>query len=173
MEFQRLQSMKNKIGLFTGTFDPVTKGHLDIIQRASLLFDKLYIGIFKNETKSPLFRLEERVLLIEEAVADLHLDNVEVIAHNNDLTVKVAEKLEVTALVRSVRNATDLEYEKNMIYFNREMTGIETILLAARPELENISSSRMRELYHFGQELSQWLPQNVIEALNKKKSNED
>ena len=164
--------MKDKIGLFTGTFDPVTKGHLDIIERASKLFDKLYIGIFKNEAKNPLFSLEERVALIETALADLQLTNVSVIAHASDLTVNIAEKLEVTALVRSVRNAADLDYEKNMIYFNREMTGIETILLTAKPELENISSTRMRELYHFGQDLSRWLPANVIEALNEKKAHE-
>ena len=94
------------------------------------------------------------------------------IAHANDLTVNIAKELEVTALVRSVRNAADLDYEKNMIYFNREMTGVETILLTAKPELENISSTRMRELCHFGQDLSQWLPENVIKALNGKKSNE-
>lgn len=164
--------MKDKIGLFTGTFDPVTKGHLDIIERASKLFDKLYVGIFKNETKNPMFRLEERVVLIEKALADLQLTNVEVIAHASDLTVNIAKQLEVTALVRSVRNAADLDYEKNMIYFNREMTGIETILLTAKPEFENISSTRMRELYHFGQELGQWLPKNVIEALDEKKPHE-
>ena len=119
-----------------------------------------------------MFSLEERVALIETALADLQLTNVSVIAHASDLTVNIAEKLEVTALVRSVRNAADLDYEKNMIYFNREMTGIETILLTAKPELENISSTRMRELYHFGQDLSRWLPANVIETLNEKKAHE-
>ena len=132
--------MKDKIGLFTGTFDPVTKGHLDIVERASKLFDKLYIGIFKNEAKNPLFSLEERVVLIEKALADLQLTNVEVIAHANDLTVNIAKQLEVTALVRSVRNAADLDYEKNMIYFNREMTFVLPLTLLYRAARRNHSS---------------------------------
>jgi pantetheine-phosphate adenylyltransferase len=90
-----------------------------------------------------------------------------VITHEKDLTVNIAKSLGVTALVRSVRNATDLDYEKNMFYFNFEMTGVETILFMAKPELEPLNSTRMRELHAFKQEVSQWVPANVARELRK------
>ncbi|MGM9886745.1 MAG: pantetheine-phosphate adenylyltransferase [Lactococcus sp.] len=160
--------MAEKIGLYTGTFDPLTNGHLDIIKRASKQFDKLYIGIFKNDQKNPMFPTEQRKKMISESLSALTgLENVSVIVHESDLTVNVAKKLGVTALVRSIRNATDLEYEKNMWYFNHEMTGVETVILLAKPDLEPISSTRMRELTAFGQDVSQWLPENVAREIAK------
>ncbi|GBG96807.1 pantetheine-phosphate adenylyltransferase [Lactococcus termiticola] len=162
--------MSQKIGLFTGTFDPMTLGHLDIIERASKLFDLLYVGIFNNDQKSPLFKTEERRAMLEETLADF--DNVKVIVHEAELTVKVAEKLGVTALVRSVRDASDLAYEENMFYFNLEMSGLDTLLLMARPELKALNSTRMRELYHFDQDLSDWLPEPVKRALEAKRTSD-
>lgn len=160
--------MTEKIGLFTGTFDPLTNGHLDIICRASQHFDKLYVGIFKNDQKNPLFSTEKRVEMLKEALTDLSVnENIEVITHERDLTVNIAKKLGVSALVRSVRNSQDLEYEKNMFYFNQKMTGIETILFMANPELEPINSTRMRELHAFGQDVSRWVPKNVARELRK------
>jgi pantetheine-phosphate adenylyltransferase len=152
--------MSEHIGLFTGTFDPITNGHVDIIERASKLFDKLYVGIFKNDRKNPMFMTDKRREIMEEALK--HLDNIEIVVHEHDLTVNIAKKLGVTALVRSVRNATDLEYESNMIYFNRQMTGIETILLVSKPELEMIASSRIKELYNYGADYSAYVPKNVF-----------
>lgn len=159
--------MTDKIGLFTGTFDPMTNGHVDIIGRASQLFDKLYVGIFKNDAKNPMLPTVQRKKILEKTLKNL--GNVEIIVHERDLTVNIAKKLGVTALVRSVRNAQDLEYEKNMIYFNREMTGIETILLMAKPEFEPISSTRMRELLSFDQDISKWVPEEVLHELKKVK----
>lgn len=160
--------MTAKIGLFTGTFDPLTNGHLDIIERASQHFDQLYVGIFKNDQKNPLFSTDKRLKMIEEAVGTLpQASNIKVIQHDRDLTVNIAKKLGVTALVRSLRNAQDLEYEKNMFYFNMEMTGIETVFFLAKPALEPINSTRMRELHAFGQDVSQWLPENVAHELRK------
>jgi pantetheine-phosphate adenylyltransferase len=155
-----------KIGLYTGTFDPMTKGHLDIIQRAAQLFDKLYVGIFKNDRKSPLFTAAERKTLFETLLKDT--TNVELLVHESDLTVNVAQQLGVTALVRSVRNAKDLAYESEMVYFNHQMTGIETVLLVAKPDLQYINSTRMKELAHFGVDLSEWLPAEVVAAMEKK-----
>lgn len=165
--------MTAKIGLFTGTFDPLTKGHLDIIVRASALFDQLYVGIFKNNQKNPMFSVEERVEMLNVAVTDLtELSNVRVIVHDRDLTVNIAKKLGVTALVRSVRNAQDLEYEKNMFYFNQKMTGIETVVLLAKPDLELINSTRMRELARFGQDIRQWVPNQVAQEIQKRHAKE-
>ena len=155
-----------KIGLYTGTFDPITNGHLDIIHRAAKLFDKLYVGIFNNDKKSPLFTSTERAEIMCQLLSDS--EHIEIIVHESDLTVNVAHKLGVTALVRSVRNAQDLDYESAMIYFNHEMTGVETVLLAASPELQYVSSSRMKELAHFGVDVSKWVPELVALELEKK-----
>jgi pantetheine-phosphate adenylyltransferase len=96
------------------------------------------------------------------------IENVEVIPHPTGLTVAIAKAHGVTALVRSVRGAQDFDYEANMIYFNHEMTGIETILLAAKPELGMISSSRVKELAGFGVDVSYYVPGNVAAALKLK-----
>ncbi|MGO3372853.1 pantetheine-phosphate adenylyltransferase [Pseudolactococcus laudensis] len=155
-----------KIGLYTGTFDPITNGHMDIIHRAAKLFDKLYVSIFNNDKKNPLFSSIERAEIMRQLLTDS--EHIEIIVHESDLTVNVAQKLGVTALVRSVRNAQDLDYESAMIYFNHEMTGVETVLLAASPELQYVSSSRMKELAHFGVDVSKWVPELVALELEKK-----
>ncbi|GFH43369.1 phosphopantetheine adenylyltransferase [Lactococcus hodotermopsidis] len=158
--------MRDKIGLYTGTFDPMTNGHLDIIKRAAKLFDTLYVGIFQNNQKEPVFSAIERKVLFEKLL--LACSNVVVIVHEADLTVNVAEKLGVTALVRSVRNAQDLAYESEMIYFNGQMTGIETVLLVASPNLQYLNSTRIKELARFGVDVSPWVPELVKIELEKK-----
>ncbi|MDR2975978.1 MAG: pantetheine-phosphate adenylyltransferase [Streptococcaceae bacterium] len=158
--------MTEKIGLFTGSFDPVTNGHLDIIARASKLFDKLYVGIFDNPNKNYLFSLSERTQLLQEDLDKF--GNVELLVHQPELTVRIAAEKHVTALVRAVRTASDFDYEANMIYFNREMTGVETVLLVAQPELAMISSSRVRELSGFKQDVSRFVPANVNKSLEEK-----
>ena len=118
--------MPDKIGLFTGSFDPMTKGHVDLIERASRLFDKLYVGIFYNREKSGFFTIESRERMVKEALQ--HLDNVEVITSQNELAVTVARRLGTQAFVRGLRNSQDLDYEANMNFFNQELAGeMETI----------------------------------------------
>ena len=165
MESAKLPSTPPKIGLFTGSFDPVTLGHLDIIERASQLFDLLYIGIFDNPAKQPLFGLDERLQLLSSSIRS---NNVKLLVHDQDLTVNIAKKWGVTALVRSVRGEQDLAYEANMIYFNRQMTGVETVLLVAQPALAMISSSRIRELASYGADVSAYVPTNVNRKLREK-----
>ncbi|GFH40981.1 pantetheine-phosphate adenylyltransferase [Pseudolactococcus insecticola] len=154
------------IGLFTGSFDPMTNGHLDVIARGAKLFDKLYVGVFQNDSKQPLFSTAERKILFERLMTDF--DNVEVIVHASDLTVNVAQQLGVTALLRSVRNAADLTYESEMLYYNAQMTGVETVLLMARPELQHVNSTRIKELAHYGADISRWVPDMVRVELEKK-----
>ena len=162
--------MSDKIGLFTGSFDPMTNGHLDLIERASKLFDKLYVGIFYNPHKMGFLPIESRKKTVEKAVG--HLKNVEVMASHNELVVDVARKLGVQVLVRGLRNATDLQYEASFDYYNHQLASeLETIYLHSRLEHIHISSSAVRELLKFGQDISEYVPYVVLEELNNEEKN--
>ena len=115
-----------KIAMFTGSFDPITNGHMDIIVRASKLFDELYIGLFYNKNKQDFWDVATRKRILDEVVADF--PNVKVITAHDSLAVDVARDLGVTYLVRGLRNATDFDYEANMDYFNKGLA----------PELETV-----------------------------------
>ena len=156
--------MSDKVGLFTGSFDPMTNGHLDLIERASKLFDKLYVGIFYNPHKMGFLPIESRKKTVEKAVG--HLKNVEVMASHDELVVDVARKLGVQVLVRGLRNATDLQYEASFDYYNHQLASeLETIYLHSRLEHIHISSSAVRELLKFGQDISGYVPNTVLEEL--------
>lgn len=150
-----------KIGMFTGSFDPMTNGHLDLIARASQLFDQLYVGLFYNKNKQGFFDIATRQRILEEVLQDY--TNVTVVAAHDRLVVDLAQELGVTHLVRGLRNATDLEYEANMDYFNRRLAPeLETVYLVAKQDLQPISSSRVRELIHFNADISAYVPLAVI-----------
>ena len=156
--------MSDKVGLFTGSFDPMTNGHLDLIERASKLFDKLYVGIFYNPHKMGFLPIESRKKTVEKALG--HLKNVEVMASHDELVVDVARKLGVQVLVRGLRNATDLQYEASFDYYNHQLASeLETIYLHSRLEHIHISSSAVRELLKFGQDISGYVPNTVLEEL--------
>ncbi len=162
--------MSDKIGLFTGSFDPITIGHLDLIERASELFDKLYVGIFYNPHKNRFLPIESRLETVEKAVG--HLKNVQVIASHDELVVDVARKLGVHVLVRGLRNAADLQYEASFDFYNHQLAGeIETVYLHSRPEHVYISSSAVRELLKFGQDISKYVPNVVLEELKNEEKN--
>lgn len=150
-----------KIGMFTGSFDPMTNGHLDLIARASQLFDQLYVGLFYNKNKQGFFDIATRQRILEEVLQDY--SNITVVAAHDRLVVDLAQELGVTHLVRGLRNATDLEYEANMDYFNRRLAPeLETVYLVAKQDLQPISSSRVRELIHFNADISAYVPLAVI-----------
>jgi len=160
--------MSDKIGLFTGSFDPMTNGHLDIIDRASKLLDKLYVGVFYNPHKQGFLPVENRKRAVEKAVA--HLDNVEVLASHDQLVVDVAKRLGATFLVRGLRNASDLQYEASFDYYNHQLSpDIETIYLYSRPEHLYISSSGVRELLKFGQDVACYVPESILEEIRNEK----
>ena len=162
--------MSDKIGLFTGSFDPMTNGHMDLIERASKLFDKLYVGIFYNPHKNGFLSIESRLKTVEKAVA--HLENVQVIASHDELVVDVARKLGVHVLVRGLRNAEDLQYEASFDFYNHQLAGeIETVYLHSRPEHVYISSSAVRELLKFEQDISKYVPNVVLEELKNEEKN--
>lgn len=159
--------MSNKIGLYAGSFDPVTNGHLDLIKRASQLLDQLYVGIFYNQDKAGFLPLAKRQALLEEVVKDL--PNVSVLTSHDQLTVDVAESLGATVLVRGLRNGQDLTYEASMDHFNHDLDPkLETIYLLAQPDLSYVSSSRIRELTYFGADIRPYVPEVVALELEKK-----
>lgn len=159
-----------KIGLFTGSFDPVTNGHLDIITRASRLFDTLYVGIFYNKDKKGLFTIEERKQMLEDSLAQL--PNVKVITARDSLAVDIARRLEVGYLLRGIRNSKDLDYEADLAFYNHHLaTEIESVFLLSSPELVHVSSSRVRELMYFHSDISAFVPESVVKKVEEKYDN--
>lgn len=157
--------------LFPGSFDPLTMGHLDTIERAAKLFDEVIIGIFINTSKKTLFTAEERLELITQAVA--HLENVRVIHQETQLTVTTAKKLGVQALVRGVRSFKDFEYERDIAQMNHHLSPeLETVLFMAKPEYSHISSSMLKEVLYFGGDVSTYLPTVINEALARKRESD-
>ena len=158
--------MSDKIGLFAGSFDPITKGHIDLIERASKLFDCLYVGIFYNLEKTSFFSIEAKEKMVTAALA--HLENVKIVTSHDELAVEVARKLGVTTFVRGLRNSQDLDYEGNLNFFNHELAPeLDTIFLISTPAYQHLSSSRIRELIAFEQDVSKYVPESVVKELKK------
>ena len=147
--------MLRRLALFPGSFDPFTKGHADIVTRALALFDDIIIGVGYNEQKPGWKPVEERVEKIRQLYADEARVKVE---SYKGLTANFAKENGVTAIVRGVRTVADFEYELQMADVNKQLTGIETVLLPASPQFASLSSSVVRELAHFGQDISAFLP---------------
>ena len=141
--------------LFPGSFDPFTLGHADIVKRALNLFDEVVIAVGYNENKTGWMPVEERVNAIRKLYADEPRVKVE---SYTGLTVDFAKDNGITAIIRGVRTTADFEYEVQLADVNRQLTGIETILLPASPQFASLSSSVVRELAHFGHDISAFLP---------------
>lgn len=151
--------MSKKIALYPGTFDPITNGHFDVIERALGLFDELIIAVADSQSKKPMFTLSERMSMIENTIA--HLDNVKVVSYNT-LTVELAKKYKAKVLIRGLRAVSDFEYELQLGYLNHSLDKtIETVYLM--PTLENafISSSIVRNLLSFNGKTEHLLPKPV------------
>ena len=142
-------------GLFPGSFDPFTLGHADIVKRALGLLDEVVIAVGYNENKNGWMPVEERV----EAIERLYKDDPRVTVESyTGLTVDFAKERDITAIIRGVRTTADFEYEMQLADMNRQLTGIETILLPASPQFASLSSSVVRELAHFRHDISKFLP---------------
>ena len=142
-------------GLFVGSFDPFTIGHDSIVRRALPLFDHIIIGVGVNERKKYMLSAEERVKRIKRLYADD--PKIEVRAYS-DLTIDFARREQATYIIKGVRSVKDFEYEREQADVNRLLSGVETIFLYAEPQLSSISSSMVRELQHFGRDISEFLP---------------
>lgn len=142
-------------GIFTGSFDPFTTGHDDIVRRSLPLFDRIVIGIGINERKQYMLTLDERI----KAISDLYGDEpkIEVKAYS-DLTVDFAKRENATYIIKGIRSMKDFEYEREQADINRMIGGVETLLLIADPKLSSVSSSMVRELIHFGRDTSEFIP---------------
>lgn len=142
-------------GLFVGSFDPFTIGHDSIVRRALPLFDHIIIGVGVNERKKYMLDAEERVNRIKRLYADE--PKIEVKAYS-DLTIDFARREQATYIIKGVRSVKDFEYEREQADVNRLLSGVETIFLYAEPQLSSISSTMVRELQHFGRDISEFLP---------------
>lgn len=156
--------MNKRIALTAGTFDPVTLGHLDIIERAAALFDEVVVGIFENPAKVKQFPLEIRFAALSKAVE--HLPNVKVVIGEGFLA-KYALDIGACALVKGARNGTDFDYEKVMADYNKLHFGVETLLLVSDTKYDNVSSSLVREKLARGEDVSELLPKGVSEILHE------
>ena len=149
--------MKNshKTLLFPGSFDPFTIGHKWVVDKALTLADRVVIAIGVNEHKKRTFAIGE----VEAMIKNVYAQNpqVEVVTYQG-LTIEVAKEVGADAIVRGVRSTIDFEYEKNIADTNRELSGIETILLFTHPTLSHVSSSMVRELKHFGYDIKRYIP---------------
>jgi pantetheine-phosphate adenylyltransferase len=157
-----------RAAVYTGTFDPIHRGHLDIIRRCSLLYDRLIVGVGVNPDKSTLFDIEERADLIRRVTADL--GNVEVVTFDG-LAVRFVRGATARIMVRGLRTLSDMEYEFTMSLMNRNLDPeIETVFLMANEEFSHVSSSLLRQIAKLGGDLSKFLPGPVRAALVAKAS---
>ena len=140
-----------KRAIFPVSFDPFTVGHHDIVMRGLDIFDEIVIGIGKNSNKQETFPLQERLERIQQAYADEPRVKVEVY---EGLTIDFVAKHHAKHILRGVRSVKDFEYERDIAEANKQLSGIETVILYTRPELAHISSSLVRELYTFGKDVS-------------------
>lgn len=154
-----------KIALFPGSFDPFTKGHEDIVLRGLVLFDEIIIGIGNNARKQRYFPLEQMVAYVEEAFRGNTA--VRVVAYD-DLTAHLAREMGAHFLLRGLRNTTDFEYENGISQVNRHIyNDVETVFLITSPQLAPISSSIIRDLHRYGQDVSDFLPYLISQALTR------
>ena len=153
-----------RIGIYPGSFDPVTLGHLDIIERASRMVDTLIIGVLVNGAKSPMFTTEERVELIKKVTK--HLPNVEVVLHQGMMT-DFCKAVNADVMIKSIRNTADLQQVLDIADVNREYWDGETCFVVGAPQYQHVSSSLVRELVGLNQDITNFVPAGLAEEITK------
>jgi len=148
---------EERIGVYPGTFDPITLGHADIIRRGAKLVDRLIIGVTTNTAKNPMFTAAERIAMVEREVAAQGLTNVSVVGFNA-LLMKFAEKMQANTIIRGLRAVTDFEYEYQMTGMNQQLNAeIETVFLMADVSLQAIASRWVKEIALFGGDIANFV----------------
>ena len=161
-------AQNKKIALYPGSFDPITNGHLDVLERASRMFDSVVIAVLNNSDKKAFLSTQKRVELIKGAIKNMN--NVSVDSFDG-LTVEYAKKIGANFLIRGLRTITDFEYEVQLCQTNQVIAeGIDTVFLSTRPEHNFISSSIVRELSNHNTDISKFVPKNVVEYLKNNKA---
>lgn len=149
--------------IYPGTFDPITNGHLDIIERSAVIFPRVLVAVANSPSKKPLFSLDERVELVCQSVA--HLSNVEVFGFS-DLLANVIKQHNISAIIRGVRTTTDFEYELQLAALNRLLTkGVDSLFFPPAEKWEFVSSTIVREIYLHGGDVAELVPVPVFNAL--------
>jgi pantetheine-phosphate adenylyltransferase len=161
---------QEKIALFPGSFDPVTLGHLDLMRRSAQLFDRVIVGILINTSKNYFLDIEERKKLIQLTTAKI--PNITVATFPDQLTVEVAKSVQAKFLIRGLRNIKDYEYEQEVSFFNEILSKkkLETVFLLANPCYCHLNSQMIKEIFHFGGDLSSFLPPEVDSFLRQKQN---
>ncbi|HHF3650006.1 pantetheine-phosphate adenylyltransferase [Haemophilus influenzae] len=149
--------------IYPGTFDPITNGHLDIIERSAVIFPRILVAVANSPSKKPLFSLEERVELVRQSV--VHLSNVEVFGFS-DLLANVIKQHNISAIIRGVRTTTDFEYELQLAALNRLLTkGVDSLFFPPAEKWAFVSSTIVREIYLHGGDVAELVPVSVFNAL--------
>lgn len=149
--------------IYPGTFDPITNGHLDIIERSAVIFPRVLVAVANSPSKKPLFSLDERVELVRQSVA--HLSNVEVLGFS-DLLANVVKQRNISAIIRGVRTTTDFEYELQLAALNRLLTkGVDSLFFPPAEKWSFVSSTIVREIYLHGGDVAELVPLPVFNAL--------
>ena len=157
----------SKIALYAGSFDPVSNGHLNLIQRGAALFDQLIVAVATNTSKKSLFTTDEKLQLMQENLT--HLPNVTVVQHTGGLTIDLAKEWNATVLLRGIRNVKDFEYEADVAAMNKTQNKeIETVFLTADEKYRFVSSSLIKEVAMFGGDITGLVPENVNRAMKGK-----
>ena len=152
--------------IYPGTFDPITNGHLDIIERSAVIFPRVLVAVANSPSKKPLFSLDERVELVRQSVA--HLSNVEVFGFS-DLLANVIKQHNISAIIRGVRTTTDFEYELQLADINRLLTkGVESLFFPPAEKWAFVSSTIVREIYLHGGDVAELVPEPVFNALKSR-----
>ena len=152
--------------LYPGTFDPVTLGHVDIVARAAMIFDKVIVAVYATPSKSPMFTSEERMDLFRKSVE--HLPTVEIIEFTG-LVVGCARRVGAQVIVRGLRSGSDFEYEFEMAYMNKTLApDIELVCLMSSLPYQYVSSSLLKEVVELGGDVTGLVPPHVVEAINRK-----
>ncbi len=162
-----------RVGLYPGTFDPITLGHIDIIRRAASLVDKLVIGVAINRDKGPLFDLEERVAMIEHECAALSKETgIEIVAHPfENLLIQCARDVDASLIIRGLRAVADFEYEYQMVGMNRQLDDqIETVFLMAEAQHQAIASKLVKEIARLDGDVSKFVTARVNSELKARLS---
>ncbi len=158
-----------RIAVYPGTFDPMTLGHLDIANRALHMCDRLVVAVGDNRNKSPLFSVDERIALIRESLQNMGINGRVDVAHFSGLTVRYAQQVGASLIVRGLRAVTDFEWEFQLALINRQQDPtIETVCLMTSQEYSFLSASVVRELATLGGKLDEVVPPNVAAALRRK-----